>query len=438
MTDCVAIVPELPFRDQVREVAIHLSRSLPTPDSASSRAFTASFQSQLEVEEGQEIPEEKRKEVVKSLVAKVIELKGGLESSKEMEAEPAHILLLHLLTTNLSPEEYDEQVRAVVDAVKAGGAASFAAKKTLKLETACRILNNTYNYLSPASSLRPHTLLAILSLLSQASDLSTFPLSPSFLESALTQWAIPSQEKVTFLISAAEIYQTSGELSKALQLHIVALKQHVDAKLAEKTILLALTDEKRFEVEEVLRVPGVSEKLEGPVKELVGLFTQTDELEAVKVGQAWVTSNTSWIESQQMASLTADSLLRKIKLIALVTLASRSSSRQLQYSQIATALQVPEADVEAWVIDGIRANLFKARLSQPSSLVTISSVSSTGTRRFGPTEWQLLERRLEEWKKTVSGARTVAAEAEALAAQGPITNQRRNQNQNQQREEITA
>jgi translation initiation factor 3 subunit M len=73
----------------------------------------------------------------------------------------------------------------------------------------------------------------------------------------------------------------------------------------------------------------------------------------------------------------------------------------------------------------IRVNLFKARLSQPSSLIRIISVSGAGTRRFGPSEWQLLERRLGEWKKAVADARAVIEEAEQVAAQGPITHQRR-------------
>lgn len=130
-------------------------------------------------------------------------------------------------------------------------------------------------------------------------------------------------------------------------------------------------------------------------------------------------------------------------MIALVTLAARTPSKQLRYSEIAEALNIPETEVEAWVIDAIRADLLKARLSQPSALVTIQSVSSVGSRRFAASEWQLLERRLGEWKKTVSDARTAVAEAEALAAQGPITNQRRQgggQQQAQQppREEVAA
>ena len=41
---------------------------------------------------------------------------------------------------------------------------------------------------------------------------------------------------------------------------------------------------------------------------------------------------------------------------------------------------------------------------------------------------------MQEWKKQVSEARNVIAEAEAVAAQGPPTHQRREGQQNQNRE----
>lgn len=74
----------------------------------------------------------------------------------------------------------------------------------------------------------------------------------------------------------------------------------------------------------------------------------------------------------------------------------------------------------------------QARLSQPLSIVRVISVSSRATRRFGSEEWQLLERRLGEWKAAVSEARASIESAEKQAAEGPITNNRRPQPRRQQ------
>ncbi|KAK8844780.1 hypothetical protein IAR55_006630 [Kwoniella newhampshirensis] len=425
MVDAIPIAPELPFKQQIVELAAHLSRSLPNPDQTNTREFVASFESQLTAEEGEDISEEKKKEVVKALVAKFVELKGGLEAAKESEVESSHLLLQYLLSTSFeaSSEEYSTAIKDVAEAVKKGAEGS---SKSGRVEAGARILNNTYNLLPVSSSLRSSVLLTLLSLLAGSSDLSSLPLSPQTLTTALGQWQISSSDKVHFLTSASELYQSSGSLSKTLDLLTLALKESVEAQLVEKAILIALAVQDKFELDEVLKIQGVKEQLSGKAAEVVSLF-EGDEIEAVGKGQKWVESNGSWVESAGIPGFTADSVLRKLRLIALVALAAKSETRQLEYAPVAKALAIDESEVETWVIDAIRSKLIVARISQPQSLIRIQSISSSSTsaRRFGPSEWQLLEKRLSDWKKSVSEARAVVEEAEALAAQGPVVQQQR-------------
>lgn len=49
---------------------------------------------------------------------------------------------------------------------------------------------------------------------------------------------------------------------------------------------------------------------------------------------------------------TSESVVRKLRLIALATLCGRSASKQVSYAEAAQAISVPETEVEAWVIDG--------------------------------------------------------------------------------------
>lgn len=65
-------------------------------------------------------------------------------------------------------------------------------------------------------------------------------------------------------------------------------------------------------------------------------------------------------------------------------------------------------------LSAIRLNLLKARLSQPKQTLSIQSVHS---RSFGSSEWQLLDRRLGEWKQTVDEVRSVVEDAITKAAQ---------------------
>jgi translation initiation factor 3 subunit M len=153
-------------------------------------------------------------------------------------------------------------------------------------------LNNTYNYLPPSSSLRSTTLLSLLSLLSLANDLSALPLTTTYLTSSLSEYSIPQSEKISFLTSASTIYQNAGDLSKALELQLLAIKlsEGSDAELAEKAVILQVADSRRFEFEVI---DGVS----GKVGELQALFGEVDEIEAIEKGKQWVEANGSVIEN---------------------------------------------------------------------------------------------------------------------------------------------
>lgn len=240
------------------------------------------------------------------------------------------------------------------------------------------------------------------------------------------------------------MYEKAGDLSHALALTVLALERSVDAKTAEHALALALALPNRFDLDDILKVQGARDSLSGKADELVALFTSVDELAAVSQASEWAAANGAYVDGLGVQGLDADEVLRKVRLIALTTLAARSATKEISYADLASALKVDEADVEAWVIDAIRADLLQARLSQPQSLVRVISVSSRGTRRFGSEEWKLLEKRLQEWKSAVAEARATVDAAEELAAQGPITNQRRpqqrrqDQQQNQQQQEETA
>ena len=156
-------------------------------------------------------------------------------------------------------------------------------------------LNNTYNYYPPASSLRPPTLLALISLLSMISDLSSLSLSTTLLSTATAQWSIPNSQKLSFLTSASTIYESAGNLRKALELHILALGLSADEKIAKKALVLAISVQDRFDLDEVLTIQGIKEGLNGKMAELVRLFTEVDELEAVKLGREWLSDNASYL-----------------------------------------------------------------------------------------------------------------------------------------------
>ncbi|KLT41776.1 hypothetical protein CC85DRAFT_275568 [Cutaneotrichosporon oleaginosum] len=434
MSDCVAIAPELPFRSQIAETLQHASRSMPPADQVAARELLNTFDKQLKPADGSEPSTETKREIVRKVVNTFVETKGALEAAKEGEAESCSLLLQHVIADNFDTksEEYAKLVKSVAEAVRVGGEAAAEAGRPGKVEIAERILTNSYNFFPAESPLRPAVLQTLITLLGAADDLSALPLTPATLIPALNQWSTSEEEKVAFLTHAAGVYEKAGELSRALDLTVLALERAIDAKTAEHALALALALPNRFDVDDILKVQGARDALSGPADELVDLFTKVDELAAVEKAAAWSKTNAAYVEKLGVAGLDAEEVLRKVRLIALTTLAARSATKEITYADLAGALKVDEADVEAWVIDAIRAGLLQARLSQPQSIVRVISVSSRGTRRFGKDEWQLLEKRLSEWKSAVAEARATIESAEEVAAQGPITNQRRPQQRRQQ------
>ena len=97
------------------------------------------------------------------------------------------------------------------------------------------------------------------------------------------------------MTEASETYKTANLLSKALELVLLALNTEVSESLAEKAVVLTLANETKFDLSEVLKTQGVSAKISGKAAELVKLFTEADELDAVSQGQTWAQSNESYL-----------------------------------------------------------------------------------------------------------------------------------------------
>lgn len=75
---------------------------------------------------------------------------------------------------------------------------------------------------------------------------------------------------------------------------------------------MTLASEKRYDLGDVLKTPGVSSKITGKAAELVKLFTDADELEAVSQGQKWAQDNSSYISNfgEFKSPLIRDAFLR--------------------------------------------------------------------------------------------------------------------------------
>jgi len=93
-----------------------------------------------------------------------------------------------------------------------------------------------------------------------------------------------------------------------------------------------------------------------------------------------------------------DECLKKIRFLSLATLASEN--HEIPYSLVAETLNIPEEDVETWIILAISAGLIEAKMDQLRNIVVISRCTQ---RVFTIAQWKQLSDRLRVWKDNVRG-----------------------------------
>lgn len=90
----------------------------------------------------------------------------------------------------------------------------------------------------------------------------------------------------------------------------------------------------------------------------------------------------------------------KIRLLTLASLAAGATNRSLPYSMIVDSLEIPNDDVEMWVIDTIRAGLVEGKLSQMKQEFLVQRATY---RVFGPKLWSEIQGRLMIWQRSLEG-----------------------------------
>ncbi|CAI5721179.1 unnamed protein product [Peronospora destructor] len=82
--------------------------------------------------------------------------------------------------------------------------------------------------------------------------------------------------------------------------------------------------------------------------------------------------------------------------------------KEISYTDVATALDVKEENVEEWVVRAITAGLMNAKIDQLARTVTISSSLQ---RCFGIEQWKEMDAKLQLYKKNVGGLLNIISNA---------------------------
>lgn len=72
----------------------------------------------------------------------------------------------------------------------------------------------------------------------------------------------------------------------------------------------------------------------------------------------------------------------------------------LRNAEVGATLQVPQGEVEAWVVEAITAGLVEARMDQQQEVVMVTRATY---RHFTPKDWAKLQEKLHLWRGNVQG-----------------------------------
>lgn len=116
-----------------------------------------------------------------------------------------------------------------------------------------------------------------------------------------------------------------------------------------------------------------------------------------------------WVEKEK---LDHEKLHRKMRLLTFASVAAATPSREIEYSKITKALQIPSEEIERWAIDVIRAGLVEGKLSQQRQLFLVHKVTY---RVFGQKQYQELATRVDHWRSTLQNVLSVLQQEQANA-----------------------
>ncbi|POS85986.1 PCI-domain-containing protein [Erysiphe pulchra] len=240
-------------------------------------------------------------------------------------------------------------------------------------------LTTIFNLLRPENEVRFNVFQAILRLVKMNGLFELLRPQLARLDTWLEEWRVDEKDRRKLFIQIADLAEDVREEDQAYQYILKGLRtfdpkdssdfSSTEAQnLSIRALKFALLSNTQFDFHNLTSLPVIQALHEShPTHyELLSIFSQK-ELEDYNDFRE---VHKGWIEQNEFDH---SKLERKIRLLTLASLAASISSREIEYNNIAKALQIPIRDVEMWVIDVIRAGLIEGKLSQKKASIARTS-----------------------------------------------------------------
>lgn len=339
----------------------------------------------------------------RATVAEVVRNVSALAAQQnEKEYEASYNLLIHVvLSDNGDAADVVQQL--------AGDLVASAAERPGGAALALTILSTLIDN-SPVAS-RPTSYSKVLDLV--AAQPQTYDVARHrfrTLSATLKSWqATPAQQQAIYTRVADLTEQqdgaSEGESAADYLVKAVQVGESTSADLAGRAINALVNEEERYTFEPLLVAPGfqaVRSQLGDHAKLLDVLATST-----YSQGKQTLAGLSSFLQTNKIDTALVE---RKLRLLTVATIASQSDSRRLRYSTVAESLEVPEGEVEQWLIDAIQAGLVEGKLSQLSQTFVVHRALQ---RSFESEQWNEVEAKLQSLRESLVGVLAVVDNVKA-------------------------
>jgi translation initiation factor 3 subunit M len=366
----------------------------------------------LKAEDAKQLLAKDDKAPKEEVLSKLVAASQALSTVSEKEYTAASNLMIHLVLQADDPKKYLQSLCSTFSKPLAN---SPVHGPGLSLNA----LTTVFNLLDPADPVRARVFMEILKLVKAHGMYESLRPYMDKVATWIEDWEDVGEdyqrklyEEVAEVALDADAQEQGYEfILKALRSFDADDKDDIaseDAqRLSLRAVKMAISSPTHFLFQDLRAVPAVQALSDShPVySQLLDIFAEQD----LEDYNDFNDEHQGWIEQQK---LDHEKLHRKMRLLTFASLAAATPSRELEYARIVKALQIPEDEVERWVIDVIRAGLAEGKLSQQRRMFLVHKATY---RVFGQKQYQELSARVDHWRTTLQSVLGVLRQEETNA-----------------------
>ena len=316
----------------------------------------------------------------------------------EKDIEGSYQVLISLLDRLSEPADLPVMVQQIVADLRS----SRDEKPGLRLKLLC----NFYNLLRSGTPERFQVLLALIEYARDTQQLEVLSEFFAHLEEWKKNWRhLGAAEERQLYLLVSETLAGAGKGTDAHHFLIKylatfgeqdpALGQPATAALAVKGVigavkepLAALTSSANL-----LGLPAVKRLAADPTHKAVHQLLQVFSFGKLADFMAYEKEHPAVLAQH---GVDREKALRDMRLLSLSLLAAEYE--EIPYAAVSATLQVPEEEVEGWVVQAITARLIEAKMDQQQEVVMITRATH---RHFSRQDWVKLQEKLHFWQQNV-------------------------------------